>query len=65
MSIVEPNQPFPRWAVQRKRVPQSVWSGSVRHHPLDLEFQPVAFFQEMNTTIESKQELQSMIVHIH
>lgn len=62
MGIVEADQAGAARAVQRKRVTQPVRPFRCRLCPFDLEFQPIALFEMMNTTIEGEQEFQGVFV---
>jgi hypothetical protein len=54
MGVVEADQPRAIRCVQRERVGQAVRPLTACFDTLDLELDPVAFFEVMNTPIEGK-----------
>ena len=59
--IVESDESRAVWRVQRERVRQAVWSLAGRLDTSDLELDPVALFEMVNTSIESQQELKAVV----
>jgi hypothetical protein len=62
MSVVEPHQLRAVRRVQREGVAQPMRPLRRRRYPLDLELEPVALFEVMDTAIEGQQELERMLL---
>jgi hypothetical protein len=62
VSVVEANQSGAVWIVQRERVVQAVRSLCARLDTRNLEPDPIASFEVMDSAIECQQELQAVLV---
>jgi len=61
MSIVEANKAFSMGTMQRKRIRYAVWPMLRRLHAFNLEFDPIALFEIMDSPMKGEQELKRVI----
>jgi hypothetical protein len=62
MGVIEADEAFPVWIMQRERIAQPVRTMLHRLDAPDREFQRIALFQPVNTAIEGQQEFECVFL---
>ena len=60
--VVETEQAMTAQVVEPERIPQPVWSFGRGCQSFDLEFQPIALFEDVDTPVERQQEFECVVL---
>jgi hypothetical protein len=61
MSVIEADEPLAVWCMQCECIGEAMWPLLCRLDASDLEFDPVAIFEMMDTPVEGQQKLKTIV----